>query len=62
MGKTTERVIGINLILSKGEIFNNLNDACQELLEKIGLTFNAFGEVVVGYVYIENYITLFLSQ
>ena len=34
----------------------------QELLEKIGLTFNEFGEVVVGYVNIENYITLFLSQ
>ena len=34
----------------------------QELLEKIGLTFNEFEEVVVGYVDIRNYITLFLSQ
>ena len=32
------------------------------MLEKIGLTFNRFGEVVVGYADIENYITLFLSQ
>jgi len=32
------------------------------LLEKIGLTFNEFGEVVVGYVDIENYVTLFLGQ
>jgi len=32
------------------------------LLEKIGLTFNEFGAVVVGYVDIENYVTLILSQ
>ena len=32
------------------------------MLEKIGLTFNEFGEVVVGYVDIKNYTTLFLSQ
>ena len=32
------------------------------MLEKIGLTFNEFGKVVVSYVDIENYITLFLSQ
>ena len=62
MGKTIEQVIGINPILSKEQIFNNLNDTRQELLEKIGLTFNEFGEVVVGYVDIENYVTLFLSQ
>lgn len=61
-GKAIEQVIGINPILSKEKIFNNLNDTRQELLEKIGLTFNEFGEVVVGYVNIENYITLFLSQ
>ena len=61
-GKTIERVIGINFILRKGKIFKNLNDARQELLEKIGLTFNKFGEVVVGYVDVENHITLFLSQ
>jgi len=39
-----------------------VNGTRQELLEKIGLTFNKFGEVVVGFVDIENYITLFLSQ
>ena len=61
-GKTIEQVIGINPILSKEKIFNNLNDTRQELLQKIGLTFNEFGEVVVGYVDIANYITLFLSQ
>jgi len=60
-GKTIEQVIGINPILSKEKIFNNLNDIRQELLEKIGLTFNEFGEVVVGYVDIKNYITLFPS-
>ena len=32
------------------------------MLEKIGLTFIGFGEVVVGYVDIEKYITLFISQ
>jgi len=32
------------------------------LLEKICLTFNEFGEVVVSFVDIENYITLFQSQ
>jgi len=62
VGKTIEQVIGINPILSKEQIFNNLNDTRQELLEKIGLTFNEFGEVVVGYVDIENYITLFVSR
>lgn len=61
-GKAIEQVIGINPILSKENIFNNLNDTRQELLEKIGLIFNEFGGVVVGYVNIENYITLFLSQ
>lgn len=61
-GKTIEQVIGINPIRSKKFFFNNLNDIRQELLEKIGLTFNEFGEVVVGYVDIKNYITLFLSQ
>jgi len=50
------------LQLSKEKKFNNLNGTRQELLQKIGLTFNEFGEVVVGYVDIENYITLFLSQ
>ena len=61
-GKTIEQVIGINPILSKGEIFRKLHDTHQELLEKIGLTFNEFGEVVVGYIDIEKYITLFLSH
>ena len=61
-GKTIEQVIGINPILSKGDIFNQLNDTRHELLEKIGLTFNEFGEVVVGFIDIEKYITLFLSQ
>ena len=61
-GKTIEQVIGINPILSKGEIFRNLHDTRQEFLEKIGLTFNEFGEVVVGYIDIKKYITLFLSQ
>jgi len=32
------------------------------LLEKIGLTFDESGEVLVSFVDIENYITLFLSQ
>ena len=35
---------------------------CQELLEKIGLTFTEFGEVLVGYVDIKNYIKLLPSQ
>ena len=61
-GKTIEQVIGINPILSKGEIFRNLHDTRQEFLEKIGLTFNEFGEVAVGYIDIKKYITLFLSQ
>ena len=61
-GKTIEKVIGINPILSKDNIFDKLNDTRQELLEKIGLTFNEFEEVVVGYVDIEKYITLFISQ
>ena len=62
-GKTIEQVIGINPILSKEKVFYDLNATRQELqLEKIGLTFNEFGEVVVGYVDIKNYITLFLSQ
>ena len=61
-GKTTEKVIGINPILSKEKFFDNLNDTRQELLEKIGLIFNEFRDVVVGYVDIQSYITLFLSQ
>ena len=61
-GKTIEQVIGINYILSKGEIFRKLHDTHQELLEKIGLTFNEFGEEFVGYIDIKKYRTLFLSQ
>lgn len=61
-GKKIQNVIGINPILSKDEIFGKLNDTRQELLERIGLEFNQFGEVVVGYVNVEKYITLFLSQ
>ena len=60
--KTIEQVIGINPILSKGEILRNLHDTRKELLEKIELTFNKFGEVVVGYIDIKKHITLFLSQ
>ena len=52
----------IDCILSKDETFDKLNDTRQELLEKIGLTFNELGEVVVGYVDIEKYLTLFISQ
>ena len=61
-GKKLETVIGINPILSKDKIFGKLNHQRQELLEKIGLEFNQFGELVVGYVDFEKYITLFLSQ
>ena len=62
LGKKLEKVLRINPILSKDEIFGKLNDTRQELLEKVGLKFNEFGEVVVGYVDVEKYITLFLSQ
>ncbi|XP_022805853.1 uncharacterized protein LOC111342993 [Stylophora pistillata] len=61
-GKILEVAIGINPILSKDEIFGNLNDTRQELLKQIGLEFNEFGEVVVGHVDIEKYISLFLAQ
>ena len=61
-GRTIEEVIGIYRILSKDETFDKLNDTRQELLEKIGLTFNELGEVVVGYIDIEKYLTLFISQ
>ena len=61
-GKKLKKVLGINPILSKDEIFRKLSDTRQELLEKVGLKFNEFGEVVVGYVDIAKYITLFLSQ
>ena len=57
-----EVAIGINPILSKDEIFGNLNDTRQELLKQIGLDFNEFGEVVVGLVDIEKCISLFLTQ
>ena len=50
------------LQLSQEKKINNLNGTRQELLEKIDLTFNEFVEVDVGFVDIENYITLFLSQ
>lgn len=62
LGRKLQTVIGINPILSKEEIFGQLNDTRQELLNKIGLQFNEFGEVVVGYVNIEQYLTMFLSQ
>ena len=39
-GKTMKQVIGISPILTKGEIFHKLHDTLQELLAKIGLTFN----------------------
>ena len=61
-GKKLEKVLGINPILSKDEIFGKPSDTRQELLEKVGLKFNEFGEVVVGYVDVEKYIALFLSQ
>ena len=61
-GKKLKKVLGINPILSKDEIFGKLSDTRQELLEKVGLKFDEFGEVVVGYVDIAKYITLFLSQ
>ena len=61
-GKKLEKVLGINPILTKDEIFGKLSDTRQELLEKVGLKFNEFGGVVVGYVDCEKYITLFLSQ
>ena len=57
-----EEAIGINPILSKAEIFGHLNDTRQELLKQIGLEFSEFGEVVVGHVDIEKYISLFLTQ
>ena len=61
-GKKSEGAIGINPILSKGEIFGHLNDTRQELLKQIGLEFNEFGELVLGHVDIEKYISLFLTQ
>lgn len=61
-GKKLEMAIGINPILSKEKIFGKLNDQRQELLKKIGLESNVFGELVVGHVDVEKYITLFLSQ
>lgn len=61
-GKKLAMTIGINPILTKEEIFSELNSTRKELLDKLGLQFNSFGEVVVGYVDIEKYITLFLSQ
>lgn len=61
-GKKLSDAIGINPILSKDEIFTKLNSTRAELLEKLGLEFNQFGEVVVGYIDIEKHITLFLSQ
>lgn len=60
--KKLEGAIGINPILSKDAIFGHLNDTRQELLKQIGLEFNEFGEVVVGHVDIEKYISLFLTQ
>ena len=61
-GEKLEKVLGINPILSKDDIFRKLSDTHQESLEKIELKFNEFGEVVVGCVDVEKYITLFLPQ
>ena len=61
-GGKLEKVGGINPILSKDEIFGKLNDTLQELLEKVGLKFNEFGKVVVGFADVQKYRTLFLSQ
>ena len=61
-GEKLEKVLGINPILSKDDIFGKLSDTRQESPEKVGLKFNEFGEVVVGCVYVEKYITLFLRQ
>ena len=61
-GKKLEWAIGMNPILSKDEIFCHLNDTGQELLKQIGLKFSEFGEMVVGHVDIEKYISLFLTQ
>lgn len=61
-GKKLAAAIGINPILSKDAIFSTLNSTRTELLDKLGLQFNSFGEIVVGYIDIEKYITLFLSQ
>ena len=62
MGEKLEKVLGINPILSKDDIFGKLSDTRQESLEKVGLKFNEFNEVAVGYVDVEKYITLFLRQ
>lgn len=61
-GKKLEKVLGINPVLSKDDTFRKLSDTHQESLEKVGLKFNEFGEVVVGCVDVEKYITLFLRQ
>ena len=61
-GEKLEKVLGINPVLSKDDIFGKLSDTHQESLEKVTLKFNEFGEVVVGCVDVEKYITLFLRQ
>ena len=61
-GEKLEKVLGINPVVSKDDTFRKLSDTHQESLEKIGLKFNEFGEVVVGCVDVEKYITLFLPQ
>ena len=63
MGEKLEGPIGINPILSKDEIFGHLNDTCQEYRNKLVLLeFNEFGEVFLGHVDIEKYISLFPTQ
>ena len=57
-----EEAIGVHPVLSKDEIFGHLNDTCEELLKQIGVEFNEFGEVVVGHVETEKYISMFLTQ
>ena len=61
-GEKLEKVLRINPVLSKDDIFGKLSDTHQESLEKVGLKFNEFGEVVVGCVDVEKYITLFLNN
>ena len=61
-GKVLESVIGVSPILPKEQIFEKLNANQKKLSERIGLTFNSVGEVVVGFIDVEKYITLFLCQ
>lgn len=61
-GKHLSELLGINVIPPKNEVVSSMNIKKKELAEKVGLTFERHGDLVVGYVDPKLYLEYFLSR